>query len=126
MKRCWFGLGLLILMLVGGLLVTRSMDRNYSRMSHQLAAAREAALAEEWNTVRALLEDAKDTWQARWHFSAAFSDHEPMDQIESCFAQLEVFLKMRDPVSFCGSCRYLSKQLEALGQSHSFNLQNFF
>ena len=124
MKRCWFGLGLLILMLVGGLLVTRSMDRNYSRMSHQLAAAREAALAEEWNTVRALLEDAKDTWQARWHFSAAFSDHEPMEEIDGLFAQAEVYLKCREREALAATCGELAKMAEAMGEAHALNWWN--
>ena len=126
MKRIWFGAALLGLLLILGILSTALMEDTHLTQAAQLDRAGELAAAGNWKGAEIAFFEAKALWEKRNSIIAGLSDHEPMDQIESCFAQLEVFLKMRDPVSFCGSCRYLSKQLEALGQSHSFNLQNFF
>ena len=126
MKRIWFGAALLGALLVLGIFSTALMENTHLTQAAQLDRAAELAASGNWQGAESAFSEAKDSWEKRSSLIAGLSDHEPMDQIEGCFAQLEVFLGMRDTVSFCGACRYLAKQLEALGKSHSFNLQNFF
>lgn len=126
MKRIWFGAALLGALLVLGIFSAALMEETHLTQASQLERAAELAASGNWQGAESAFSEAKTIWEKRSAIISGLSDHEPMDQIEGCFAQLEVFLGTRDPVSFCGSCRYLAKQLEALGKSHSFNLQNFF
>ena len=126
MKRIWFGAALLGALLVLGIFSAALMEDTHLTQAARLERAAELAASGNWQGAEAAFSEAKTIWEKRSAIISGLSDHEPMDQIEGCFAQLEVFLGARDPVSFCGSCRYLVKQLEALGKSHSFNLQNFF
>ena len=51
--------------------------------------------------------------------TAAVVDHEPMEEVESLFAQLDVYLKARDPVAYCACCASLEVFARAIGESHS-------
>ena len=125
MKRIWFGAALLAALLVLGIFSAALMEDTHLTQATQLNRAADFAISGNWNGAGAAFSAAKTGWDKRSPVIAGLSDHEPMDQIEGLFAQLELFLQMRDAVSFSSSCRYLAKQLEALGKSHSFNLQNF-
>ena len=126
MKRIWFGAALLGALLVLGIFSAALMEDTHLTQVAQLDSAADLAMSGNWKGAEAAFSEAKAGWEKRSAIISGLSDHEPMDQIEGCFAQLEVFLGMHDAASFCGACRYLAKQLEALGKSHSFNLQNFF
>ena len=126
MKRIWFGAALLGALLVLGIFSAALMEDPHLTQVARLERAAELAASGNWQGAESAFSEAKALWEKRSAIIAGLSDHEPMDQIEGCFAQLEVFLGMHDAASFCGACRYLAKQLEALGKSHSFNLQNFF
>lgn len=126
MKRIWFGAALLGALLILGILSAALMENTHLTQASCLNHAAALAQAGNWKGAEAAFSEAKNSWDKRSALIAGFSDHGPMDQIEGMFAQLEVFLQLRDEAAFCSSCRYLAKQLEALGKSHSFNLQNFF
>ena len=126
MNRIWFGAALLAALLVLGIGSAALMEDTHLSQVSQLNRAADLAISGNWKGAASVFEDARANWDKRSAIIAGLTDHEPMDQIEGCFAQLEVFAQMQDTVSFCSSCRYLAKQLEALGKSHSFNLQNLF
>ena len=126
MNRIWFGAALLAALLVLGIFSAALMEDTHLTQAARLERAAELAAAGTWQGAEAAFTEAKNGWDKRSALIAGLSDHGPMDQIEGMFAQLEVFLQTRDTGAFCGSCRYLTKQLEALGKSHSLNLQNFF
>ena len=139
MKRGWIGLGLLGILLTAGLLVTGFMGRvhkDVSReldesnayymgyVSRELEEAARAAGAGNWAEAAEDARDAYEDWQERWHLSAAFADHEPMEQIDGQFAQLWPYLEARDAVAFCALCRALARQVEAIGDAHGLNWWN--
>ena len=126
MKRIWFGAVLLAVLLVLGFGSSALMERVHLSQAEDLTKAADFALVSDWSAAERLLSDARGDWDEKRLFIAALSDHEPMDQIDGLFAQLEVFAQTRDATAFSGTCVYLAQQLEALGKSHSFNLQNFF
>ena len=126
MKRIWFGAALLILLLALGLGSSALMERTHLAHAEDLNRAAELAMEGNWAGAANFAEAAKREWNKKRMLVAALSDHEPMDQIEGLFAQLEVFTEIQDAASFGSTCRYLASQLEALGKSHSFNLQNLF
>jgi hypothetical protein len=125
-KRIWFGGALLGLLLILGILCAGFMEDSHLEQAQQLNRAADLAAAGNWNAAKTELSKAHESWDKRSTIIAGLSDHEPMDQIEGSFAQLKVFAQLEDAASFASSCRYLAKQLEALGKSHSLNLQNFF
>ena len=124
MKRCWFGFALLLILLAGGLLATRGMEKIHGALSQTLETAAEAALREDWHGAQAAFEKARAEWEKWWHFSAALADHEPMEEINSLFAQLEVYAESRDAQNFAAVCALLAENLEALGEAHSLTWWN--
>ena len=124
MKRAWIGLGLLLVLLTGGLLVAWHMDSSHREIARELEQAAACALAENWEEAREDAEDAREDWREHWHFSAAFADHEPMEEIDALFSQLEAYLTARDAVSFGAVCKELSRQVEAIGDAHGLNWWN--
>ena len=126
MKRIWFGAALLIALLALGFGSGELMDQTHLVQAEDLNRAAELAMEGNWAGAKNFTGAARREWDKNKMLVAALSDHEPMDQIEGLFAQLEVFAATQDAASFCSTCRYLASQLEALGKSHSFNLQNLF
>lgn len=126
MKRIWFGAALLITLLILCLCSGALMERTHLAQAEELDRAARLALADRWEGAESAFLKAKDNWESSVPLVAALTDHEPMDEIEGFYGELEVFLQLRDAASFSASCRYLAAQLDALGKSHSFNLQNLF
>lgn len=124
MKRGWIGLGLLVVLLAAGLLVTWHMRSSHREIAQDLEQAARYAMAGSWEEAEDNAQDAFDDWQDRWHFSAAFADHEPMEAIDAQFAQLDTYLTARDSVSFAAVCRELARQVEDMGDAHGLNWRN--
>lgn len=124
MTRGWIGAGLLAGLLVIGLLVTWAMDHTHSEISEELERSARYAAAGNWEEAADAAEESYESWQEKWHFSAAFADHEPMEEIDALFAQLWPFLTERDAVSFSAVCRELARQVEAMGDAHGLNWWN--
>ena len=119
MKRCWFGLALLVTLLAGGLLTSRSMVKIHGDISRTLETAADAAVREDWNAVRDSFAGAREEWERWWHFSAAFADHEPMEEIDSLFAQGEVCLRLGEGAELGLVCAQLARQIRAMGDAHA-------
>lgn len=125
MTRGWIGLGLLAVLLTVGLLVTGWMSSAHKDISRELEEAAAAAGEKNWTEAAESARDAYEDWQERWHLSAAFADHEPMEEIDGLFAQLWPYLNARDPVAFSALCRELARQVEAIGDAQGLNWWNF-
>lgn len=124
MKRCWFGGALLLVLLLGGLLVTGGMTRTHEAIAGELKQAARAAEEENWQLSAEKIRSAGDKWEKKWRFSAAFADHEPMEEIDGLFAQLEVYQHMQDPEALAAVCAQLSRLVEAIGEAHALNWWN--
>ena len=124
MKRIWFGVGLLVALLVLGIWSSSFMERTHLTHAESLNRAADLAAAGNWSTAMDLCSDAKKAWDQKQFLIAALCTHEPMDQIEGLFAQLEVSAAAQNSESFRSTCVYLARQLEALGKSHNLNLEN--
>lgn len=120
MKRCWIGLGLLIVLLAGSIAVTWRMGRCHEPMTEAVTQAAERALDGDWGNALSLTEKARASWEKSWGISAAFADHEPMEEINGLFAELEVYAKARDGTGYAAVCAQLRTALEAMGEAHGF------
>ena len=126
MKRIWFGAALLAALLVLGFGSSAFMEQAHARQTKDLTRAAELALESNWGGAENFAAAAQREWDKKRPLIAGLCDHGPMDQIEGLFAQLPIYASAQDAAAFSSTCIYLSKQLEALGKSHSLDLQNFF
>ena len=124
MKRIWFGTVLMVFLLILGICSGFLMERVCFAQAETLDRAAELAADSDWAAARALTEQAKQAWDRKKLLVSALCDHATADQIEGLFSQLEVFSAARSAASFSSTCVYLARQLEALGGSHSFTLEN--
>lgn len=124
MKRIWIGAALLVLMLVSGILVAEFMERSHSPNAEDLNQAAALAMDGSWNKAEALAAKARKNWAKTRALTAAFVDHEPMEEIEGLFAKIDVCAAERNRLDFSSTCAYLARLMEALGESHSLNLRN--
>ena len=124
MKRSRFGFGLLLFLLAAGLFSTRYMDRCHGETAQLLTEAAEQAQGDHWAQAVELSRLAKKHWQKSWRISAAFADHEPMEEIDAQFAQLEIYAGAGERLSFCALCAQLASDLKAMGDAHALNWWN--
>ena len=119
MKRLWIGVGLLVTLLILGILVTCYTDSVQNRIADTVKQAAAQAEIGQWEKAAGTLHQAKALWHH--HLTAAVVDHEPMEEAESLFAQLEVHLKFRESAAFSACCAALQATARAIGEAHSIN-----
>lgn len=124
MRRFWIGIILMVLLLCVGLWTAQAMDAVHQPISALLEQAKDAALREDWEQAGALAMSAKAQWENSWRFTAAVADHTPMDDLDSLFAQLPVYLAQRETTHFASTCAELSMLARAMGDAHSLNWWN--
>ena len=125
MKRLWLGILILLFLLVGSLLVQILLFRVHSDISHDLEQASLAAMSQDWASSLSLARTALSRWQRWHHFTAAFADHNPMDELDSLFAQLPVYAQNREDPHFAATCKELSFLAKAMAESHKLSWWNF-
>lgn len=119
MKRLWIGVVLLVLLLAGSLFLLDFSSRFYKDFSVSIEQAGSFALAGDWTNALEHARLCQKKWEKKQHFLAAFTDHEPIEQLDTLFSQLEIYGKDRLPVEFACVCRQLYHLVEAIDESHS-------
>ena len=123
MKRCWFGLGLLIVLLALSILATAWMTRVHDDIDRDLRLAAQYALEGDWQTADRHFLQAKRSWKTWEHLRASLADHTPVEDAEGLFAQLDIYCKEED-AHFAAVCQELARKVEAIGQAHGLNAWN--
>ena len=118
MKQLLFGIGLLLLLLVGGLLSSFGVRWVQAPIASQLEEAAEAGFLENWAEAEARFAAARSRWKRYNSVLASIADHGPMEEIDCLFGELEFYIRSRDPVLFAGLCSRLSQLAQALGETH--------
>ena len=121
MKRLWIGVVLLIALLGIGIGTTFFAVHTHRNISQNLKEASEAALRGKWEEACTLSLDAKNQWESMRHGTAAIADHEPMEEIDDLFSQMEIYLLTRQQIPFSACCASLSVLTNAIGESHAIN-----
>lgn len=124
MKRLWIGLSILVVLLAGCCLIHTALARIHDPIAADLEQAAEAALMEDWATARDLAQHASIRWEKFHHFTAAFADHTPMDELDGLFAQLKIYAGMRENPHFSATCTHLSFLATAIAESHRLSWWN--
>ena len=126
MKRMWIGVGFLLFLLVAGIFVTLWAVSFHSRLESQLTDAVGAAAAENWDTAQILFHSAESRWEDRRKLTAVIADHDPMEEIDSLFSQMEIYLRLRDQNGFSSTGAQLASRVRAMSDSQSISWWNFF
>lgn len=119
MNRLWIGVGLLAVLLVIGvtmLFVSRNFHEGFS---NSLEQAGRSAMSGNWAAAEKQLAKGREKWEQHHRFWAASTDHEPVEQVQNLFSQLELFQTRRLEVEFASACRALVNLAEAIDESHS-------
>lgn len=124
MKRLWIGIVILALLLGSGIGTTVFALRTHSNISQTLQQASEAALRGKWQDAKRLSSDAKTTWESFRKVTASIADHEPMEEIDDLFAQMEIYLLTRQQIPFAACCASLEILTDAIGEAHAVNWWN--
>lgn len=124
MKRLYIGVGLLIFILVAGVCLTAAFGSLHTPLSEKLDAAADAAMADEWEKTLDLTAEARAEWTRVRNFTAAVADHEPLEEMDSLFAQLEILAASRNRKDFAIVCAQLSTLATALAQSQAVTWWN--
>ena len=117
MKRLWIGVVLLAVMLVAGVAMLVVSRNFYGAFSAALEQAGECALAENWEEAGDKLRESRRLWEQYRRFWSASADHEPVEDVQSLFSQLEVYEKCRLGVDFAAVCRSIVHRAEAIDEA---------
>ena len=124
MKQIWFGALLLIALLLAGIVSSLGIRWVQDPIASQLEQAAQAGFCENWDRADTLCAAAHTRWETYRNALATVADHEPMEEIDSLFGELELYRRARDPVLFSGLCQRLCLLTRAVGEAHSLSWWN--
>lgn len=118
MKRCWIGLGLLLVLLAAGVAVTWAMDSIHDPIAEDLNQAAECILLGDWDSAERFFLQARGEWEKWENFRACFADHNPVEEIGANLAMAEIYRAAREDVAFAAACAEAAEKIEAVGDAH--------
>lgn len=117
MGKYWLGASLLAVLLLFGIWVFIDTDQTLLPIADALEQASEQVLSGEMSSGVALAQGAMQRWNARWHATAVFADHAPMDEIDGLFAQLDSYRTW--PEQYAACCARIAQLIYAMAEAHS-------
>lgn len=124
MKRFWFGIAVLAVLLGLCLWAAGAMEEIHKPIAEQLSLASEAAMDGDWSRAEVLATQAYTAWKHSWRATASVADHSPMDEVDGLFAQLPIYVREEESTHFAATCAQLSQLVEAMHDAHAFNWWN--
>lgn len=119
MKRCWFGLGMLLVLLAVSLGVTWCMDAIHRPIAADLNQAAECAELGDWHNAEVFSRRAESEWDKWEHFRDCFADHTPTEEISAELAAMSESRQEREEAVFAASCARAAKMVQAVGDAHA-------
>ena len=123
-KRFYMGLGIQLVFLVLGLVVSWTMRQATQPVLQMLDQATQEVLSGDMEQGILLAQRAQDIWQKGWKTVALAADHSPMDEIDGLFAQIGFFAKAGNRLEL-GACGARGSELvEAIADAHALTWWN--
>ena len=119
MKRCWFGAGLLVVLLVVSLLVTWGMDAIHRPIAADLQQASRQAQLGNWDSADYFSRQAEGAWEKWARFRACFADHTPTEEVGAELAAMSAARQQRQTADFAAACARASEMVRAVGDAHA-------
>ena len=116
--RLWIGIGLLVVLLAMGIGLLWGSSVFFQNFIENLEEASDLALSGNWQLAVEKAEKSRKEWDRFHDFWSAFTDHEPVEEIENLFSQLQVYQIRQLEVDFSSVCRSLVHLAEAMEESH--------
>lgn len=123
-KRFFLGLGILLVFLVLGFLVSWGMEEVTRPVSQMLEQAEEAVLSGDIKGGAELARRAKEIWESGWNVMALAADHSPMDEIDGLLAQIDYYAQEENRVELGACCARVAQLVEAVSEAHAFTWWN--
>ena len=124
MKRLWIGIGVLMALLILGATVSFFMAHSHKPISTNLALAAQAAVDGNLPKAIGYAEDAQAQWHRCRDFTAAFADHDVLEEMDALFAEIRIYAEAQDATAFAAVCAHLSELAKAVAESHHPKWQN--
>ncbi len=126
MKRLWIGVILLLVFLAAGIVTTLSFHNIHTPMTQSLDQAADQAIAGQWESALGSAANARQRWEKYRNFGAMVADHEPLEEMDALFSQLDVYKQMNWQGEFAALCRQLARMTEALEESQALSWWTLF
>lgn len=118
MSRLWIGVGLLAVLLafgVGMFWISRSFCESFSL---NLEQAEKMAVQGDWDAAARNAEKSIGKWRQYHRFWAAFTDHEPMEEMEALLTELELYRWKKLAYDYAAVCRKIRDLAQAIHEAH--------
>lgn len=119
MKRTWFGIALLAVLLALSLWSGCVMERNMVPVGEALSQANALVRAADWSGAQQAVIRAQAQWERHWKTTAALADHAPMEEIDALFAELSVYAAQKEEPDFSAACARLTRLTAAMYEAHA-------
>lgn len=120
-SKFYFGLGLLIFLLIFGLFLGFWVQKRQAPVKDTLLSAQDAVKDGNMQEGTRLMTQAQSNWRRNWKGIASFSHHATMEEIDRLFAQLSV---CDEEEEFMLHSAELCSLLDALANDHIFTWWN--
>lgn len=124
MKRFWLGVAFLFLLLTFGVWQMVGLSHIHKNLSQTLSNAALAARQQDWHAADTLSQNAQDQWEQYRHLTASFADHEPLEEAEQLFAELQICKELSLEENYAVVCSDLSQICKAIAESFQISWWN--
>lgn len=118
MNRLWIGIGLLVIILAMGIGLLWGSAVFFDDFSEEMEQAGKLVMAGNWAEAEKKVAHSRAQWEQWRFFWSSFTDHEPMEQMQNLFSQMDVYRQRQLEVDFAAVCANLSNVAEAIRESH--------
>lgn len=119
MKRFYFGVALLLILLAVSLGAAAGLERIHGEIAMELEQAAQAVRSGDPAAAEPGLDRAQELWERYEHLLAAFADHEPLEEMEGLFAEVAIYRQAGENTRLAVACTRLAILSRAVAESHS-------
>jgi len=115
MNKLWLGIALLAILLLVGWIAGSALHHIHQQLAKDLEAAAETAQT-DFREANALARNAEKKWKKSRHLASALADHEPLEEMDSLFAQLKIYASGEHKTQYGAICADLASLARAIGE----------
>ncbi len=119
MKRFYFGVALLLILLALALGAAAGLEQIHGEIASELEQAAQAVEAGNLAAAEPELDRAQALWERYEHLLAAFADHEPLEEMEGLFAEVAIYRQAGENTDLAVACTRLALLSRSVAESHS-------
>lgn len=125
MKRMWFALALLAVLVAGSCVHVWYLTHETRSLSGQLEQAQEAVEQGDWDRAYALTQGAWEDWEGQMFYLHITLHHADIDQVSTSFQEALAVLEQREqPGEYAAANARILYQLELLVEAELPSLKN--